>query len=566
MPAAVPTAGAATVNVGELKKSGEQSGVVPIEFRSSGDVAALQMDVLFNTAAYTAGAATPGTMGNTFRVDSHLVEPGRLRVVVGAAANTAFTDSVVFHVPLTATGGFTSYFPVALANITLSSPQSAAVAARVAPGVRFTQLADGASLNGKKGIVISSDALAASGNITKVTYYAGDAELFSSGTAPFTYTWKPAAGGTYQMRAVATDSAGGTTTKTIQINVFLNSPPVTTPGTYVVTQNQKAAFPFSTLLSQASDPDRNPLVISEFDDHSASGGVLDISGNTITYMPKANFAGKDSFTFAVSDQMDGQADALVNLLVTRPLQTDLNADKQADIVLVSQNKKSTSVLTLGNGVLKKNVAGPTLPAGFVLAAVDDFNKDNKPDFLTVHPSSNKTQFILLDGTKKKSTKAGPTITAGFAVAAADDFNVDGTADLLLYNAKTRKTAIWYLNNQAKSSAKNGPTLPAGWQIAGTDDFNNDGRPDLCLTNTAKTKVVVWYMNNQVVTAKSSQISVSAGFQMAGLADFSSDAKPDLLLYNTKTRKTAIWRMNDMKILKKTDGPLIPSGYAITAPK
>src|SRR5437879_5017384 len=76
-----------TLTVGELELAGDKNATVPVEFSSDAGVAAVQMDVLFDPAAYTAASATPGTLPDSFRVDSHLVEPGRLRVVVGAPNN-----------------------------------------------------------------------------------------------------------------------------------------------------------------------------------------------------------------------------------------------------------------------------------------------------------------------------------------------------------------------------------------------------------------------------------------------------------------------------------------------
>ena len=150
-----PAFSATTLTISELELQGAGSATVPVEFRSDAAVAAVQMDVLFDPAAYTAAAATAGSLPDTFRVDSHLVEAGRLRVVVGAPSNAALANGTVFRVPLTAVDDFASFFPVVLTNFALSKAEGAAVPGKSAPRVRLLNLTGGGRVNGHDGIQLA---------------------------------------------------------------------------------------------------------------------------------------------------------------------------------------------------------------------------------------------------------------------------------------------------------------------------------------------------------------------------------------------------------------------------
>ena len=203
-----PAFSATTLTVGELEASGGLSGVVPVVYRSDAAVAAVQMDVLFDPAAYSAAGATAGELAEAFRVDSHLVEPGRLRVVVGAPSNAPLTDGIVFRVPLTAVDEFASFYPVVLTDFALSTAGSAAVVGNIAPRVRLLGLASGGRVNGSGGVSLSVEAGATDANVARVEYYVGGQKIGESGASPFGIVWTPPGSGPFTISAIAFDSNG----------------------------------------------------------------------------------------------------------------------------------------------------------------------------------------------------------------------------------------------------------------------------------------------------------------------------------------------------------------------
>ena len=199
---------ATTLTVSEIEMQGDKTATVAVEFHSDASVAAVQMEALFDPAAYTVSGATAGTLPETVRVDSFLAEAGRLRVVVGAANNAALVDGTIFRVPLTALDAFASGFPVILTNFALSNANGGAVTGFLAPRVRLLGLTANAKINGSTGVTLSVEVDATGGNVARVEYYVGNTKVGEITTGPFTFVWTPFGSGPLVIRAVAFDSNG----------------------------------------------------------------------------------------------------------------------------------------------------------------------------------------------------------------------------------------------------------------------------------------------------------------------------------------------------------------------
>ena len=124
-------------------------------------------------------------------------------------------------------------------------------------------------------------------------------------------------------------------------------------------------------------------------------------------------------------------------------------------------------MVLDNNVRIDTAFGPTLPAGWQLAAVADFNLDGKPDYVLYEPSTRRTQIWYLDNNVRVDTAFGPTLpVGGWQLVAVADFNLDGKPDYVLYRPSTRRTQIWYPDNNTRVATAFGPTLPPGWNFIG----------------------------------------------------------------------------------------------------
>jgi len=71
------------------------------------------------------------------------------------------------------------------------------------------------------------------------------------------------------------------------------------------------------VLANDSDPDGDPLIVSDYDTSSTQGGaVICTSGGMCTYTPPADFDGADTFTYTASDGNGGADTATVTVTVT----------------------------------------------------------------------------------------------------------------------------------------------------------------------------------------------------------------------------------------------------------
>jgi hypothetical protein len=95
--------------------------------------------------------------------------------------------------------------------------------ANTLPTVSITSPASGSSFTSPANITINATASDADGAISKVEFFNGTNKLGEDATSPYSFTWSNATGGTYTIKAVATDDRGGQATA--QINVVISNPP-----------------------------------------------------------------------------------------------------------------------------------------------------------------------------------------------------------------------------------------------------------------------------------------------------------------------------------------------------
>jgi len=74
-------------------------------------------------------------------------------------------------------------------------------------------------------------------------------------------------------------------------------------------------LPTRKLLNRALDPDGDPFQLSSAVANSTHGGAVLISGPNVLYVPPANFAGNDSFSYTIEDNRGGTATANVEVFV-----------------------------------------------------------------------------------------------------------------------------------------------------------------------------------------------------------------------------------------------------------
>ena len=89
-----------------------------------------------------------------------------------------------------------------------------------------------------------------------------------------------------------------------------NQAPVAVNDSVTVDENNAVAI---AVLNNDSDADGDPLTVDSF--AQGQNGTVTNSNSVLTYTPKANFNGTDSFTYTISDGRGGLATATVNIVV-----------------------------------------------------------------------------------------------------------------------------------------------------------------------------------------------------------------------------------------------------------
>ncbi|HTZ19755.1 MAG TPA: Ig-like domain-containing protein [Opitutaceae bacterium] len=146
---------------------------------------------------------------------------------VGTAAAAPYLVSWVPH----AAGNFviTAVATDDFGNVTTSAPVNVTINSNGAPLVAFTSPAVGSVFGVGTPITLNATAGAGNGPIAQVQFFVNGASLFVDTTAPYSAIWTPVAAGTYSLVAVATDSAGVSTTSTVLAVTIsgVNAPTVT---------------------------------------------------------------------------------------------------------------------------------------------------------------------------------------------------------------------------------------------------------------------------------------------------------------------------------------------------
>ncbi|MFY9924378.1 MAG: Ig-like domain-containing protein [Opitutaceae bacterium] len=84
----------------------------------------------------------------------------------------------------------------------------------------ITAPASGTSVIGPTSIQLTASATSPDSTISSVTFFQGATKLGASTTAPYHYTWKSVAAGSYSLTAVAKDAHGlSTTSSAVAITV-----------------------------------------------------------------------------------------------------------------------------------------------------------------------------------------------------------------------------------------------------------------------------------------------------------------------------------------------------------
>ncbi|WP_139295211.1 cadherin-like domain-containing protein, partial [Planktothrix tepida] len=96
------------------------------------------------------------------------------------------------------------------------------------------------------------------------------------------------------------DGQGGTSSATVNININQpNQPPNAVNDSVVGTQNQLLTISSSTLLANDTDPNNDPLTITQVS--NPTNGTVTLSNGNVLFTPVNNYTGPASFLYTISD-------------------------------------------------------------------------------------------------------------------------------------------------------------------------------------------------------------------------------------------------------------------------
>lgn len=206
-----------TLGLVEASPFASRESSVGVALGGSPGVHAMQVDILFDEAAYEVSRADPADQPGLTEVDARVLEPGKLRVVVYRAPAAGLGEGLLFSVPLRARTGVVDPFPVVLTNYLLVGEDGQPLTTTLSPNIGLTAFRDGADVNGRLGLELT---VATDPAINRVEYYIGGV-LLGEGSGPqFALRWFPSASGPYEVYAVGYDGTGKhVTTRTAAVDV-----------------------------------------------------------------------------------------------------------------------------------------------------------------------------------------------------------------------------------------------------------------------------------------------------------------------------------------------------------
>ncbi|HEV2799645.1 MAG TPA: Ig-like domain-containing protein [Pyrinomonadaceae bacterium] len=176
------------------------------------------------------------------------------------------------------------------------------------PTVRISAPADSATFESGANINITTDTADTDGTVVSVHFYTGDTLIGSDSTAPFGYNWPEVRGGSYTLKAVATDDRGGVT---VSAPVRITVNPSTAPPSCVLNTPANGAnytAPASIAFSATASANRDRTMATvQFFDGTRSLGTFTSGGPTYQF----NYSGLQNGTYTFTVRCTDSAGVVV---------------------------------------------------------------------------------------------------------------------------------------------------------------------------------------------------------------------------------------------------------------
>src|SRR5262249_55572050 len=126
----------------------------------------------------------------------------------------------------------------------------------------------------------------------------------------------------------AASDGSASSTATVTIHVTDAAPVAVDDSGFATDENQPLAISSAAVLANDSDPDGDPLTVT--DSGQPQHGTVSFDGSDFTYTPNADYHGPDDFTYTINDGVGGTSSATVSLTVNHVNQPPVAVDDWAD--------------------------------------------------------------------------------------------------------------------------------------------------------------------------------------------------------------------------------------------
>ena len=267
--------------------------------------------------------------------------------------------------------------------------------------------------------VVANDSDADGGRVTvaNVTQPAHGTVTAAAGAGSVSYSPEANFAGTDRFTYTVTDGTGESAPATVTLTITpLNDQPAAADDSATTAEDTALSI---AVTANDADPDGDALAVVSVT--SPSNGTATVNAGQVTYTPAANFAGIDSFTYAIADGNGGSATASITVTVTAvddaPVAADDVASGPEDAALVIDVVANDSD---ADGV-RVTVANVTQPAhGTVSIAAGTATISYSPE--ANFSGTDRFTYTVTDGTGE-SAPATVTLTItplNDQPAAADD--------------------------------------------------------------------------------------------------------------------------------------------------
>ena len=269
-----------------------------------------------------------------------------------------------------------------------------------------------------------------------------------------------------------------------------NQPPNAVNDSVVGTQNVLLTIASSTLLANDTDPDNDPLTITQVSD--PFNGTVTLNNTNVLFTPAPNHTGPASFLYTISDGNGGTSSATVNITVNpnQPPTLDLNG---------SQAGNNTQV-TFSQGQPAIAIANAT---NIVITDPDNPNAESATITLT-NPLNGSVESLSVNGVL-------PTgITASSYNSNTGVLTLTGNAAISAY-----QTAIGQIIYNNTANPPNTTTRTV--EVKVNDGTNN--------SNTAASTITVIALNQPPVAVPDGPIFANNSIQFP-ISPLDNDTDPD----------------------------------------